>query len=279
MLLRAVLKKNIKMWEESLPHVEFAYNRVVHSTTKFSPFQIVYGFNPAAPIDLLPLPMQERINLDASKRADLIKKIHEQARTNIEKMTKTYEKQANKGRKKIVLEPGQLVWIHLRKERFPELRRSKLQPRADGPFKVLRRVNDNAYEIDLPSNYGVSTTFNVADLSPLSGIDESRTTPFQEGEDDEDIPDTVPNHGPAQRSQTQDTPIQGAITRSRAKKLQEEVNSLLTNIDYSTNENFIQPKCSTYVLLRFTHMGDTAGPKETSYTKDGMRYTEAEPSH
>jgi hypothetical protein len=30
---------------------------------------------------------------------------------------------------------------------------------------------------------------------------------------------------------------------------------------------------------RFTHMGDTAGPKETSYTKDGMRYTEAEPSH
>jgi hypothetical protein len=57
------------------------------------------------------------------------------------------------------------------------------------------------------------------------------------------------------------------------------VNSLLTNIYYSTNENFIQPKCSTYVLLRFTHMGDTAGPKETSYTKDGMRYTEAEPSH
>jgi hypothetical protein len=109
MLLRAVLKKNIKMWEESLPHVEFANNRAVHSTTKFSPFQIVYGFNPAAPIDLLPLPVQECVNLDASKRADLVKKIHEQARTNIEKMTKTYEKQANKGRKKIVLEPGQLV--------------------------------------------------------------------------------------------------------------------------------------------------------------------------
>jgi transposase InsO family protein len=32
--LRAVLKKNIKMWEECLPHVEFAYNRSLHSTTK-----------------------------------------------------------------------------------------------------------------------------------------------------------------------------------------------------------------------------------------------------
>jgi hypothetical protein len=47
-MLRAVLKRNIKMWEECLPHVE-----------------IVYGFVPHAPIDLLPLPTSERVNLDA----------------------------------------------------------------------------------------------------------------------------------------------------------------------------------------------------------------------
>ena len=64
----------------------------------------------------------------------------------------------------------------------------KLQPRADGPFKVLRNINDNAYEIDLPSTYGVSTSFNVAHLSPFFGLDESRTTPFQEGEDDMTMP-------------------------------------------------------------------------------------------
>jgi len=56
-LLRAVLKKNLKLWEESLPHVEFAYNRAVHSTTKFCPFEIGYGSKSTAPIDLLPLPM------------------------------------------------------------------------------------------------------------------------------------------------------------------------------------------------------------------------------
>jgi hypothetical protein len=87
---------------------------------------------------------------------------------------------------------------------------------------------------------------------------------------DEDIPDNVPYHGPAEPSQTPNTPIQGPIRRSRANKLQQEVNSL-TKIDYNTNENFILPKFSTYVLLRFTHMGATAGPKETSYE-------EAEPS-
>ena len=53
---------------------------------------------------------------------------------------------------------------------------------------MLRKINDNAYEIDLPSTYGVSSSFNVADLSPFFGVEESRTTPFQEGEDDEDIP-------------------------------------------------------------------------------------------
>ena len=41
-LLRVVIKKNIKSWEECLPHVEFAYNRAVHSTTQLSPFEILY---------------------------------------------------------------------------------------------------------------------------------------------------------------------------------------------------------------------------------------------
>ncbi|WVZ84898.1 hypothetical protein U9M48_031868 [Paspalum notatum var. saurae] len=150
-LLRAVLKKNLKLWEESLPHVEFAYNRA------------------------------ERVNFDASKRAEFVKNLHDRARANIEKMTKQYEKSANKGRRKMLFEPRELVWVHLRKDRFPEQHKSKLQPRADGPFKVLRKINDNAYEIDLPSTYGVSTSFNVADLSPFFGLEESRMTPFQGG--------------------------------------------------------------------------------------------------
>jgi hypothetical protein len=67
MLLRAILKKNLKIWEENLPHVEFAYNRAVHSTTKFCPFEIVYGFKPTAPIVLLLWSVQERVKFDVSK--------------------------------------------------------------------------------------------------------------------------------------------------------------------------------------------------------------------
>jgi hypothetical protein len=48
-MLRAVLKKILKMWEECLPHVVFAYNRAVHSTTKVSPFQVVCGLQFSCP--------------------------------------------------------------------------------------------------------------------------------------------------------------------------------------------------------------------------------------
>jgi hypothetical protein len=66
-MLRAILKTNLKLWEECLPHIEFAYNRSVHSTTKVCPFQVVYGFNPRAPIDLLPLPSSETTCFDSSQ--------------------------------------------------------------------------------------------------------------------------------------------------------------------------------------------------------------------
>jgi len=39
-------------------------------------------------------------------------------------------------------------------------------PRSDGPFEVLDKIGPNAYKVDLPGDCGVSTTFNVADLSP-----------------------------------------------------------------------------------------------------------------
>ena len=57
-----------------------------------------------------------------------------------------------------------MVWVHFRKDRFPVQRTSKLMPRGEGPFKVLAKINDNAYKIDLPTTeFVVSNTFNVAD--------------------------------------------------------------------------------------------------------------------
>jgi len=74
--------------------------------------------------------------------------------------------------------------VHMHKERFPNQRKSKLQPRGDGPFQVLERINDNAYKIDLPGEYGVSATFNVADLTLFYTDFDSRLNPFEGRGDD-----------------------------------------------------------------------------------------------
>ena len=60
--------------------------------------------------------------------------------------------------------------------------------KLDGPFKVLQKVNANAYKLELPSDYSVSNTFNVSDLIPFHEDDllpSLRIIVFKEGEDDE----------------------------------------------------------------------------------------------
>ena len=226
-LLRAIIKKNIKTWEDCLPHVEFAYNRAVHYTTKFSPFEIVYGFNPLTPLDLLSLPLSERVNADGKKKAEFVKKIHGDARRNIERRTQTYAKQANKGRREVVFEPGDWVWLHMRKERFPEHRKSKLLPRGDGPFQVIKRINNNAYQLDLPGEYNISATFNVTDLSPFLADTDLRTNPFEEEEDDAIMDRAILDLN--QRSNSTIDAPEGPMTRARTKRFKEQLSLFMAS--------------------------------------------------
>jgi hypothetical protein len=133
------------------------------------PFEIVYGLLPHAPIDFMPLPSSKKVNFDAKQRAELMLKLHETTKENIERMNVKYKLVDDKGRRQLMFELGDLVWLHLRKERFLELRKSKLMPRTDRPFKLLEKINDNAYKLDLPVNFGVSPTFNIVDLKPFLG--------------------------------------------------------------------------------------------------------------
>ena len=104
----------------------------------------------------------------------------------------------------------------MRKERFPANRRTKLHPRGDGPFQVKARVGDNAYIIDLPGDYGVSATFNVADLSPFEFDDlDSRTSPFEDGGTNVEIRSTTPTH-PVTSSEMKGNKISSSSTKTNA---------------------------------------------------------------
>ncbi|KAF7826468.1 putative gag-pol polyprotein [Senna tora] len=108
-LLRAIIKKNVKAWEDCIPLIEFAYNRSVHSSTKFSPFEIIYGFNPLTPLDLVYLPINEISSLDGKRKEELVRKIHEEAMLHVLEKNKQAAKHANKGRKLVNFQPGDWV--------------------------------------------------------------------------------------------------------------------------------------------------------------------------
>ncbi|TYK26105.1 F15O4.13 [Cucumis melo var. makuwa] len=192
-LLRSLISKNLKSWEETLPFVEFAYNRAIHSTTHCSPFEVVYGFNPLTPLDLSPLPPNMFTSDAASSRVEYIKTLHKEIKERIEKKNQKLVTRKNQGRKELIFKPGDWVWVHLRKERFPDQRKSKLQQRGDGPFQVLERINNNAYKLDLRGNEDL-------DL---------RTNPSKERGDDVDSLNNL-LHVP-----------EGPITKRKAKKIQE----------------------------------------------------------
>ena len=185
-LLRGLVRKTQKDWDLKLAHTEFSYNRSPTYATNHSPFEVVYGVNPYLPLDLIAMPKEELVHKDAESKLKSMMKLHSQVQERIKAINEVY-KQRSKHKKQKLFNEGDLVWVHLRKERFPSKRKNKLMPRADGPFKIVSKINDNAYKVELPSEYGVHATFNVGDLSPYlddDGIAELRSIPFKGGGDD-----------------------------------------------------------------------------------------------
>ena len=70
-------------------------------------------------------------------------------------MNAKYKLAGDKGRKHVVFAPVDLVWLHLCKDRFPDLHKSKLMRCTDGPFKVLEKINENAYKLERPADLGL----------------------------------------------------------------------------------------------------------------------------
>jgi hypothetical protein len=244
-----------------LPHVEFAYNRTVHSTTQLCPFEVVYGFKPITPLDMLPLLIQERVNMKASKRADFVRKIHEKIREAIEKKGTYNADRVNKKRNEELFQPGDMVWVHFRKDRFPEWCKSKLLPRGDGPYKVLTKINDNAYKIDLPLDVSVILSMLLIWHHMMEiTLERHGRHLLRGGGEDEGILTSLPSSidDIAGRVDVQHKPNDlciGPITIACAKLLEQYVNLLLTEYNLFINENFILPNSLYDCMIRFATKG------------------------
>jgi hypothetical protein len=61
---------------------------------------------------------------------------------------------------------GDQVLEHIRKEMFLRGKYDKLKLKKIGPCNILRKFDENAYEIELPEYVGISPILNISDLYP-----------------------------------------------------------------------------------------------------------------
>ncbi|RDX95681.1 hypothetical protein CR513_21760, partial [Mucuna pruriens] len=152
------------VFDKDSKFLKFAYNNKFNTTTSYFPFELVYGFNPLSPLDLLPLPnISSMLNYDYLSKTHFVKDFHAKAHSHIKKKVEQYCNKVNN---------------------LGSLKKIKVISSGDGPFKVLKEVNDNVYILDMPQTYEDSHTFHVTDLFAYD-IDNQelnlRTNSFQEG--------------------------------------------------------------------------------------------------
>nr|ABA98494.1 hypothetical protein LOC_Os12g29730 [Oryza sativa Japonica Group] len=94
------------------------------------------------------------------------------------------------------------------------------------------------------------------------------------GENEDDV-----NQVDGLRLTKNDQAYYGPITCSHTRKIQQEVNSLFAQLNPNFSENFILPKCSTFVLLRFTPEDIITTPRRMGYVEGDKGYVEEEPAH
>ena len=156
------MREHPKKWEFVISQAEIAYKSSISRSKKKPSFEVVYSRNPNHVLDLLPLSNQVRVSMKANKFVEHVKAIHEQVREQLKLFSQAYKSKADTHKRSLEFKEGDLVMVYLRKERFPASTHGKLKQRKFGPCRVLKKLGQNAYLIELPEGFSISP-FNVSD--------------------------------------------------------------------------------------------------------------------
>jgi hypothetical protein len=146
--LRAYVNIHHDDWDNHLSLLEFAVNNSKSISTGQSPFSLNFGEHPRMPIDgLLPDSNVEEVQVTLEK----LKNSLESAKRELKKSQAVQAKNANNKRRDFVFEVGDKVLLSTKNINFVSKGpTNKLNSKFIGPFKVLERVGEVAYKLELP---------------------------------------------------------------------------------------------------------------------------------
>ncbi|GJR48685.1 putative reverse transcriptase domain-containing protein [Tanacetum coccineum] len=153
-----------KGWINHLPLVEFSYNNSYHASIKTAPFEALYGRKCRSPVCWTEVGEAQILG------PELIQEMTEKIVQIKQRMQATHDRQksyADLKCKPMDFQVGDNVMLKVSPwkgvVRFGK--RGKLNPRYVGPFKVIEKVGDVLYKLELPEELRrVHNTFHLSNL-------------------------------------------------------------------------------------------------------------------
>ncbi|GJV18918.1 transposon ty3-G gag-pol polyprotein [Tanacetum coccineum] len=158
-----------KKWADWLAWAEFSYNTSVHSASKMTPFEAVYGRPP--PRVLTYVPGTSKVQAVEEFLIDRDKVLHD-LRSNLLAANDRMKSKADSRRREVEFSVGDLVYLKLQPYRQSTVAvrlSAKIGPKFFGPYKILERVGPVAYRLELPPEALIHNVFHVSLLKPCRG--------------------------------------------------------------------------------------------------------------
>ena len=151
-------------WDRHLKYAEFSVNNSVSLSTTYTPFYLNFGQHPNVPIAKALSPAD--LPGDTRRFVLALDRTLAHARACL-KVAQLYQaEQANKKRRALLFQPGDMVLLDSKNVSLQGDDPLKFRPRFTGAYKILRKISDVAYELEIPSNnYNV---FHVSYLRPYN---------------------------------------------------------------------------------------------------------------
>jgi hypothetical protein len=163
-MLRACVIDFKGSWESHLPLIEFSYNNSYHASIQAAPYEALYGRKCRTPLCWNEVGERQLAGPEIVQvTADKINQIRERMKAAQDRQAMY----ANKRRKPIEFQVGDNVMLKVSPwkgiVRFGK--RGKLSPRYIGPFRIIERVGEVAYKLELPDELqSIHNTFHVSNL-------------------------------------------------------------------------------------------------------------------
>ena len=160
--LRAFCAYRQDDWVQWLPIAEFALNARISSATGKSPFELLYGYQPEFRVSENPM-----TNVPAAdERLKLLKEAQEDARSALELTAERMKRFYDHG---VQAAPQFKIGdkVYVEREKHPRGQpTSKLAPRRDGPYPIVRKLGELVYEVKLTPRDKRHPVFHVDRLRP-----------------------------------------------------------------------------------------------------------------